>query len=594
MDDVKLGSYKFSAEYQDIKVESPKLDIIDGIRLFPMRFGIYCDSEEAKASVYPSGKLTLLDGRGGAIPVVKGYGYHLSPMILRNGWLYVYSHNTESVYIYECTNNKYTLTGIKKKDNASPKKDCMEKHINQTNDFILLLSDDVVQLFYTSIELSDSFINETYYNKQPIGSVFKCKEWSDGTTKSDIERRHVDADSIWFMPDKTVMPEDGYANAIAYDYERLIDSVKIQYQEKRTKFRDVFFVLDDPLGCVEKLVHDLNNARIEQEADLALCQVAIQCPDAIVKTETSEEQLNQIRTGMGEDMTKLLQESKTQAICFTAEEGVKEAAPVTLSFGYQDTDRKGNRIDLYLKENSEMTVVMDYHSSEGTGTAAIQTKIHAEKNAKLKLIQIERLGEGFDCMNDIGAYCEDGAGVELVQLIIGGKNVYMGAETTLAGKESDFTAAIGYQVTGENRLDMNYNAVHEGKKTTSSMTANGVLRDHAKKLFRGTIDFKKGAKGAKGDELEDVLLLDDGVQNQTIPLILCAEEDVEGNHGASIGSLDDELIFYLESRGISEEAAYELMAKARLKAVCKKIPVEGLRAELNEMLDGEEPVGEEQ
>ena len=107
-------------------------------------------------------------------------------------------------------------------------------------------------------------------------------------------------------------------------------------------------------------------------------------------------------------------------------------------------------------------------------------------------------------MNDIGAYCEDGAGVELVQLIIGGKNVYMGAETTLAGKESDFTAAIGYQVTGENRLDMNYNAVHEGKKTTSSMTANGVLRDHAKKLFRGTIDFKKGAKGAKGDELEDV------------------------------------------------------------------------------------------
>lgn len=266
MDDVKLGSYKFSAEYQDIKVESPKLDIIDGIRLFPMRFGIYCDSEEAKASVYPSGKLTLLDGRGGAIPVVKGYGYHLSPMILRNGWLYVYSHNTESVYIYECTNNKYTLTGIKKKDNASPKKDCMEKHINQTNDFILLLSDDVVQLFYTSIELSDSFINETYYNKQPIGSVFKCKEWSDGTTKSDIERRHVDADSIWFMPDKTVMPEDGYANAIAYDYERLIDSVKIQYQEKRTKFRDVFFVLDDPLGCVEKLVHDLNNARIEHES----------------------------------------------------------------------------------------------------------------------------------------------------------------------------------------------------------------------------------------------------------------------------------------------------------------------------------------
>lgn len=266
MDDVKLGSYKFSAEYQDIKVESPKLDIIDGIRLFPLRFGIYCDSEEAKASVYPSGKLTLLDGRGGAIPVVKSYGYHLSPMILHNGWVYVYSYNTKSVYIYECINNKYTLTGIKKEDKTSTEKDCMEKYINQTNDYILLLSDDVVQLFFSSIELSDSFIKVNYYDKQPIGSVFKCKEWNDGTTKSDMERRHVDVDSIWFMPDKTVMPEDGYANAIAYDYERLIDSVKIQHEEKRTKFRDVFFVLDDPLGCIEKLIHDLNNARIEHES----------------------------------------------------------------------------------------------------------------------------------------------------------------------------------------------------------------------------------------------------------------------------------------------------------------------------------------
>ena len=50
--------------------------------------------------------------------------------------------------------------------------------------------------------------------------------------------------------------------------------------------------------------------------------------------------------------------------------------------------------------------------------------------------------------------------------------------------------------------------------------------------FAVPLILRRVAKGAKGDELEDVLLLDDGVQNQTIPLILCAEEDVEGNHGA--------------------------------------------------------------
>ena len=73
------------------------------------------------------------------------------------------------------------------------------------------------------------------------------------------------------------------------------------------------------------------------------------------------------------------------------------------------------------------------------------------------------------------------------------------------------------------------------------MTADGVLQGGAKKIYRGTIDFKNGSAGAVGDEKETVLLLSDDVVNQTIPLILCSEEDVQGNHGASIGKLDDEL-----------------------------------------------------
>ena len=87
-------------------------------------------------------------------------------------------------------------------------------------------------------------------------------------------------------------------------------------------------------------------------------------------------------------------------------------------------------------------------------------------------------------------------------------------------------------------LDMNYIVNHIGKKTTSNVTADGTLKDAAHKVFRGSIDFKRGASGAKGTESEQVLLLGDDVINQTIPLILCAEEDVEGNHGAAIGELD--------------------------------------------------------
>ena len=83
-----------------------------------------------------------------------------------------------------------------------------------------------------------------------------------------------------------------------------------------------------------------------------------------------------------------------------------------------------------------------------------------------------------------------------------------------------------------------------------------------------------------------MLLLDDTIVNQTIPLILCNEEDVEGNHGASIGKIDEELLFYLESRGISEENVYDMMAKARINAVCNKITDEETKRKVQEYLEG--------
>jgi len=134
---------------------------------------------------------------------------------------------------------------------------------------------------------------------------------------------------------------------------------------------------------------------------------------------------------------------------------------------------------------------------------------------------------------------------------------------------------------------MNYVALHEGKRTNSEINASGVLKDASSKLFRGTIDFQHGSAESVGAEKEDVLLMGDDVVNQTIPLILCAEEDVKGSHGASIGQLDEETLFYMQARGISEEQAYALMADARIEAVCQKIPDETAQKLVKAYLGGD-------
>lgn len=67
-----------------------------------------------------------------------------------------------------------------------------------------------------------------------------------------------------------------------------------------------------------------------------------------------------------------------------------------------------------------------------------------------------------------------------------------------------------------------------------------------------------------------MLLLGDDVVNKTIPLILCTEEDVKGSHGASIGELEQGMLFYFEARGISKSEAEKIVAKARLEKLCQE------------------------
>ena len=272
---------------------------------------------------------------------------------------------------------------------------------------------------------------------------------------------------------------------------------------------------------------------------------------------------------------------------FVAEKSVVEE-PLRLKFAYDEVSNVGNIIELHIAKDSQATVIMDYSAVKDLDSvAAVQTRVHLEDNAKLTLIQIQLIDKELTFFNDIAANCAKGAEFELTQIIIGDKATYQGSKVLLAGDDSVVQANVAYLVRDNDKLDMNYIAVHEGKLTTSRLYTRGVLRDKAEKTFRGTIDIKLGAANASGQENETVLLIDEGVVNKTIPIILCAEEDVEGAHGATIGRLDEELMFYMKARGFSEKVIYELMARARIEEVCNFIEDEATRKLVEDFMGGE-------
>ena len=111
-----------------------------------------------------------------------------------------------------------------------------------------------------------------------------------------------------------------------------------------------------------------------------------------------------------------------------------------------------------------------------------------------------------------------------------------------------------YRLPGRPRAGarLNYELRHRGRKTECEIDANGVLTGTSKKVYRGTIDLVHGCKGATGTERETVLLANKGVDNKTVPVILCDEDDVAGNHGATIGHVRDEQLFYLACRALTK------------------------------------------
>ena len=254
----------------------------------------------------------------------------------------------------------------------------------------------------------------------------------------------------------------------------------------------------------------------------------------------------------------------------TTKKGVKVEKPVKITYKAGEDNSLNSHI-IYVSEGSELTLIEVFESENKENLLGLQTRVYVCENASIKLVRVNLLSDSTDHFDDLGFHLENDAKAELVQLELGGKRSYVGVRTELLGRKSEYRSATGYLCKGDSLLDMNFVTNEWGKKVSSNMDASGVLLDNSTKVYRGTIDFKEGAKGASGFEKEDTLLFSPNIINKSVPLILCHEEDVEGDHGATIGRIDEKLLFYIKSRGIDEKAAKQLMTEAYINAVTEQI-----------------------
>ena len=228
-----------------------------------------------------------------------------------------------------------------------------------------------------------------------------------------------------------------------------------------------------------------------------------------------------------------------------------------------DFSEAGDREVSFTAEDNSSITVYELHRSN----SAVKLSFDIGKNASVKLVQL--LNPTDKLRHETFANCSKGGKFQIMTIMTGDGDIYSDNRTELEGDSSSINVEVAYLGKNSQTIDYNIAVNHWGKDTHSEINAAGALMDSAKKVFRGTIDFKTGSSDSKGSENETVIMLGDDVINKTVPLILCSEENVEGSHGATIGELDDDTLFYFESRGIGREEAERIMAYAALKRLIR-------------------------
>ena len=210
-------------------------------------------------------------------------------------------------------------------------------------------------------------------------------------------------------------------------------------------------------------------------------------------------------------------------------------------------------------------------------------RVNAKPNSKTNIVILNMLNDNTNNLLSIENNLEESAVVNYTIIDFGGKTSITNYYSNVKGNNAKANINTIYLGKENQIFDINYIAELFGEKTETNIEVQGALKDEAKKNFKGTIDFKKGCKKAKGDENEFCMLLSDKAKSKALPMLLCTEEDVEGNHSSAAGKIEEDKLFYIMSRGIFEKDAMKLIVKAKFNKILETIKDE----EIKELIDME-------
>jgi Fe-S cluster assembly protein SufD len=239
------------------------------------------------------------------------------------------------------------------------------------------------------------------------------------------------------------------------------------------------------------------------------------------------------------------------------------------------------RLVIHGGADSEFTVVERFESDPSSTSVVVpRLVVHASQAARVGYVGINLVGPSVWMLGHQQATGERDSSTLLATVALGGDYARVRTDARVVGQGASTRQVALYYADGTQMHDFRTLQDHVAPRTNSDLLFKGAVQDHAKSVYTGLIRIREEAKGSAAFQTNRSLTLSAGAWAESVPNLDIRTNDVKCSHASTVGPIDDDQRFYLESRGIRPDIAERLVVLGFFDDVLGALPVGNLRSEL--------------
>jgi len=264
--------------------------------------------------------------------------------------------------------------------------------------------------------------------------------------------------------------------------------------------------------------------------------------------------------------------------------GTKVSSPIQIVHRISSGSLVAPRLIVRVGEKAEIDLVQTFVFADAPGWYVGATDVTVGNGAKCQLNEVVT-GTGAVLTNALSATVEAEASFHSLNLAASGLLARNNVNVKIKGERAHVNLKGLYVGRGSSVIDNHVVVDHAAPASSSRQLFKGILDDKSRGVFSGTVIVRQVAQKTDAKQLCRTLLLSDGAETYAKPILKIEADDVKCGHGATVGQLNEDEIFYMRSRGISRDVAEAMLSRAFAREVTSEITSDSVRATFDAVLN---------